>query len=470
MGRRLSKAIEQVRACTLCQLESRFGACLPATLFPQSAAGDNSRDRTYTQMRTFWCFLWQCLNGQAAGREVVRQLQALLALQDAAPISAKDGAYCVARQRLPEDLFGCALNKTAAACDRAAPPTGLLQGRRAMLVDGTVLTLADSLANQTEYPQVATMKKGCAFPLMKVVAVLSLLSGAIVAAGCGASHVSEFRLFYDLAACLVPRDIVITDRGFGNGCVLAWLQSLKIDFIARSNRKTAGRRRRHLGRNDWLVIWKRPQTSAVIPQELFDQCPAELEVRIVRGSLYQRGFRVRQVTVVTTLLDPQLYPAVEILRAYLRRWRLEMCLDDLKTTLGMHTLSCKSPAMARKEMFMHLIAHNVVRYTMIQAAVQYGRELERISFKGTLDALRQFTQAMAQARSKRKRQHLWDCLLSTLAADLIPHRPGRREPRAIKHKSRKYDRLNLPRHKYKDRPKRNLRRILSRLRRKTDAN
>ena len=465
MGARLTKAIQQVRACTLCQLETRLGSCLPAALWAKSSGGANSRERTYTPKRTFWCFVWQCLHVHASGREVVRQLQALLALEGAAPVSSEDGAYCAARQRLPETLFARALTATAQACDHLAQPTGFLQGRAVKLVDGTALTLAESPQNQAQYPQVSTMKKGCAFPLMKVVAVFSLLSGAIVAAGCGPINVSEFRLLYDLAACLSPNDIVIADRGFGNGSVLAWLQSLKIDFIARSNRHVDGRRRhRRLGKNDWLITWKRKPASAVVPQELFDQLASEFEVRIVRGSLHQRGFRVRQITVVTTLLDPQLYPAAEILRAYLRRWRLEMCLDDLKTTLGMNVLSCKSPAMVRKEMLTHLIAHNLLRYAMIEAAVQYGAELERISFKGTLDALRQFTQAMAQARSKRKRNELWDCLQRTLASDLLPFRPNRREPRAIKLRSQKYDRLTTPRHKYKDRPKRNERRRRSHLR------
>ena len=114
------------------------------------------------------------------------------------------------------------------------------------------------------------------------------------------------------------------------------------------------------------MSWKRKH-SAVIPPELQASLPTQLTIRIVRGSLYQRGFRVRQVTLVTTLLDVGLYPAADILQAYLRRWRMEMCLDDLKTTLGMNTLSCKSPEMVRKELLMHLIAHNLVRYTMIQA-------------------------------------------------------------------------------------------------------
>ena len=467
MGRRLSQALAQLGSCTLCRLEDRFTLLLPAALFVKAERGTNSRDSIYTQGRTFWCFLWQCLNVGAPGREVVRQLQALLELSGAPPISSEDGAYCLARQRLPESLFVQALQATAAACEQILAPMDFLAGRRVKVVDGTIVTLADTPQNQQAYPQVHSMKKGCSFPLMRVVAIFSLLSGALLAAACGSHHDSEFRLFYRLVGQLAKGDIVMADRGFGNYPMLALLRSLGVDLIARSSRKVDGRRRRQrLGHNDWWVIWKKsPNRSAVIPPEQFEALPAELTVRIVRGSLHQNGFRVRQITVVTTLLDARKYPAAEILRAYLRRWRMELCLNDIKTTLGMDMLRCKSPAMVRKEMFMHLIVHNLVRHTMGSAASLHGAQFERLSFKGTVDALRQFAQAMAQARSKKKRRDLWDYLLRILVSDLVPERSGRVEPRAVKRRSKKYDRLNVARHLYKDRPKRHTRRRLSRLRR-----
>jgi hypothetical protein len=192
--------------------------------------------------------------------------------------------------------------------------------------------------------------------------------------------------------------------------------------------------------------------------------PAEMTLRVVKGQCRQKGFRVRQVTVVTTLLDPQLYPARDILRAYLRRWRLEMCLDDLKTTLEMDTLRGRSPHMVQRELQVRLIAHNLIRCTMAQAATEHGVSLERISFKGSLDAIRHYTHAMAQASSKKKRRELRAELLETLAADLVPERPDRREPRAVKRKKNKYPRLNAPRRKFRDQPKRHARRTMARLR------
>ena len=130
----------------------------------------------------------------------------------------------------------------------------------------------------------------------------------------------------------------------------------------------------------------------------------------------------------------------------------------------MEMLRSRSPEMLQKEIYAHLIVHNLIRCTMAQGAVEHDVPLERISFKGTLDALRQFTQAMSQAGTKKKRSELWAKLLKTLADDLVPLRPERREPRAVKRVKNKYPRLSRPRHLFKDRPKRNVRRTISRMR------
>jgi hypothetical protein len=275
-------------------------------------------------------------------------------------------------------------------------------------------------------------------------------------------------MLYSLFSQLVPRDILIGDQGFGNFVLLALLRHVKpeVDFIGRSARRIDGRRRlQRLGPGDWLICWNASVNPSLwLPQAIWQALPKTLTLRIVRGSCFVRGFRVRRVTLVTTLLDAQRYPAHQILEAYLRRWRLEMCLDDLKTTLKMEMLRSRSPEMLQRELYAHLIAHNLIRCTMAQAASAYEVALERISFKGTLDALRQFTQAMSQARSKKKRTQLWAELLHTLAADLVPARPGRREPRAVKRVKNKYPRLSQPRHRFKDRPKRSVRRTAARLR------
>jgi DDE family transposase len=303
--------------------------------------------------------------------------------------------------------------------------------------------------------------------MMRVVVLFSLLSGAIVALAQGSLGVSELSLFAQLTHHLAAGDILLGDRGFGSYPVIALLQhGLAVDFIGRTTRHLDGRRRlKRLAKNDWLIRWEKgSKASPWMSAPQWAGLPTQMTLRVLKGRCSQKGFRVRHLTLVTTLLDAQLYPAQEILQAYLRRWRLEMCLDDLKTTLKMETLRGHSPEMAQREVLLRLIAHNLIRCTVAQAASQHQVPLERLSFKGALDALRQFSQALARARSRRRRQQLWAALLQTLAADLVPERPGRREPRAVKRKKNKYPRLNMPRHRFRDYAKRNVRRKKARLR------
>lgn len=462
---RMSAATAELCACTLCQLEERFGTCVPGALFPKAAQGPNSRDRLYTRWRTFWCVIWQALQPDASGREVVRQLQALFALENGPRLSAKDGAYFRARSRLPEDQFAAALTATAGAAERCAGGSTALQGRPVKVVDGSTITLPDTAHNRAAYPALQSPPPN--FPLLRIVVLFSLASAAVLAVACGSLHQSELVLFTTLLGRLARGDIVVGDRLFGCYVMVALLQGHHVDFVGRTTRRIDGRRRtKRLGKNDWLFTWAKPtEVSSWLPRPQWNALPATLTVRAVRGKVQAKGFRVREIVVVTTLLDPKLYPAEQILDAYLRRWRLEMCLDDLKTTLRMEMLRGRSPKAARQDLYARLIAHNLVRWTMACASRTHATALQRTSFKGTLDAVRHFCAAITRARSQRKRQQLWAELLRTLAADLLLERPGRREPRAVKRKKNKYRRLNRPRHLFRDYPKRHQRRSRSRRRR-----
>jgi len=465
-GARLAQTFKTVRSYTLSQLEEHFAPYVPPTLFPKAAQKQNSRDRIYTRPRTFWSMLWQAFNPKASGREVVRQIQALFQLHGGPSVSEEDGAYCRAKARLSLQEFPKALTAGAQAADKLAPSTTLLQGRPVKVADGSTFTTADTPKNRKAYPPVQSPAPN--FPIMRVLVLFSLLSGAILNLASGDMRTAELPMLYQMFSLLAPNDILMADRGFGNFVLLALLARFKpgVDFIGRSARRVDGRRRlKRLGRGDWLVVWKKGcNPSLWLPNLIWLALPKEITVRVVRGSCYVKGFRMRRVTLVTTLLDPERYPAREILQAYLRRWRLEMCLDDLKTTLGMEMLRSRSPQMLQKEIYAYLIAHNLLRCLMAQAAAQHAVALERISFKGTLDALRQFSQTLSQARTKKKRSELWNKFMETLAKDLVPERPGRREPRAVKRIKNKYPRLSRPRHLFKDRPKRNVRRTISRLR------
>jgi len=464
---RTAQALRRVRAHTLGQLESCFDSWLPADLFPKASQGDNSRDRLYTRHRTFWCMLWQALNPLASGREVVRQLQAVFALEAGPKLSHEDSAYCRAKKRLPLDGFVRALAATARHGQQRAPTGAALQGRPLKAVDGSVLTLPDTPSHRKAYPPLQCAK-GPRFPMMRVVVLFCLASGAIAALAQGSWNDSELSLLQTLLSQLARGDILIGDRGFGGYPLIGLLQQCRaVDFIGRSPRRVDGRRRtRRLAPNDWLIRWNKGSTpSPWMEAAQWESLPGQMTLRAVKGCCHRKGFRVRRVTVITTLLDPERYPAQDILQAYLWRWRLEMTLDDLKTTLQMDTLRGRCPNMAQKELYARLIAHNFIRGLLVEAASSHQVPLERISFKGSLDALRHFSQAMSRVRTQKRRRQLWKQLLETLAADQVPDRPGRREPRAVKRQKNKYPRLSKPRHQFRDRPKRSVRRTKARLRR-----
>ncbi len=447
-----------------CRLKILVWGFLPGSLLDKPAAGPHSRQRIYSLSRTFWGWLWQRLNGNASCREVVRQVQALCALHGGPAVKEDTGGYCQARTQLPRPLLEKALAASAHTATRRAPALTLLQSRPLKVVDGSGLRLQDTPANQKAFPQPASQKPGCGFPVMKLVVLFCLGSGALLARATGTLWDSETRLFQSLGSALKPGDIVIGDRGFGNFVMLAWLSRIGVDFIGRvptNVRRVDFRQGRCLGRYDRVVGWhKGPRQGKGWSVADWAALPARKEVRIVRTQVRQKGFRSREITLVTTLLDAELYSAEELLAAYARRWRLELCLDDLKTTLGLETLKCLSPTMAQKELLVGLIAHNLLRCVMAEAAKTQEVTLERISFKGALDALRQFNYAMCQTRSAHRKKKLWAALLLAMARDLVPERPGRREPRAVKRRP-KYDHLNRPRAQYHDRPRRSVRRSIA---------
>ena len=454
----------RLRHATLTELETHLGVYLPAGLLARPDAGPHSRQRIFGLPRTFWGWLWQMLNHNAPCREVVRQVQALFTLQGGPPVDERTGAYCQARARLPLPVLETALSASARAAAQRANPLPLLQGRPLKVVDGSGLRLPDTPANQKRFPQPANQKPGCGFPVMKLVVLFCLASGALLARATGTLWDSEARLFQSLRPTLQPGDIVVGDRGFGNFVMAALLAAVGVDFIGRvpSNvRRVDFRQGRRLGRYDRRVSWRKgPRQGQGWSPAAWRAVPELLEVRLVRTQVRQRGFRSRQITLVTTLLDPERYPAEQLLAAYARRWRLELCLDDLKTTLGLESLKCLTPAMVQKELVVGLIAHNLLRCVMAEAARTHAVPLERISFKGTLDALRQFHHALCQSRSARRKKELWAVLLSALARDLVPERPGRREPRALKRRP-KYPFLCQPRRRFRDRPRRSVRRTRS---------
>ena len=162
------------------------------------------------------------------------------------------------------------------------------------------------------------------------------------------------------------------------------------------------------------------------------------------------GFRTQSLVVVTTLTDPIRYPATEIAKLYLRRWAVELFFRDIKITLGMDVLRCQTPTMIRKEIVMHAIAYNIIRALMQHAAALYHVPIERLSFKGAVDTLRQWVDTLNAVHDKpREQARLFNQLLQILAEDTVPYRPDRTEPRVRKRRPKAYPLMTHPRHDYR---------------------
>jgi hypothetical protein len=469
MGRRvLAQTLRSFHQATLAQIEARLGQFLPAEHLKKTPAKAHSRHRCLPLDRTFWCWLWQILQGNTGCKEVVQQVCLLFALHGQ-PLDEGTSAYCQSRQKISPALVRKIFAAVARAAGREIPPATLLQGRWLKALDGTSVRLADTKKNQQAFPQPSSQKPGAGFPVLKIAALFCVASGAILAYATGSLASSELSLAAQFLAALSAGDVLIVDRGFCNFALAALLGGRGVGLVARvptAIRHIDFRQGKSLGPKEALFVWKkgkRPSPWLTLDQWL--ALPETVTVRVLRVRLTLPGSRVQTLTLMTTLLDPKLYPASEIAEAYRLRWREEMCFDDLKTTLKMAHLKCLSPAMVEQELGMFLIAHNLLRCLMAQAASQAQTKIEQISFKGTLDGFRNAAIAMTQTKSKTKQGVLWSRFMKSLAADKLPDRAGRLEPRAVK-RIIKYPKLNTLRRRYKDRWSRNKRRFLARKREK----
>jgi hypothetical protein len=292
---------------------------------------------------------------------------------------------------------------------------------------------------------------------MQLCGLYSLASGAILKTVQDSWSAHEVRLFKDLWPELLSGDILLGDRPFGAYVLLALLPLRGVDVVTRLHQRRGFNRRqaKKIGPSDWLVTWTRPlKRPDYLSEEEWSTVPEQISVRIIHVRVETKGFRTRELWLSTTLLDPITYPAEQVAQLYRRRWDMELCFRDLKTTMGMEELRCRSPAMVHKELLAFLIAHNFIRCLIAQAATTHQVSRTRISFKGAVDAARSFYQAMRLARSARKANSLYRRLIEILARDQVPLRPDRCEPRAVKRRPKPYSLLTKPRHRFKEMPHR----------------
>lgn len=468
-GRRPRAQLDRIQKLdSLGELYELFGELVPDSLLGMNEQGLNSRERVFTPKVTFWAFVSQVLDAGSACRDVVRKVEAWwrwMQRDRSGKPAVSPSAYCQARARLDLQTLRLIHGHLAWSLDRRVPAGQLWLGRKVKIVDGTTLSMPDTAANQQCWPQPASQKEGLGFPCMKLTGIFSLASGGLEDFATGSLHQHECMLFRNLWGRLERGDVMLADRGFCSYAALGQLSQRGVDSVMRLHqaRKVSFRQGRRLGEGDRLVTWTKPaQRTEAWTQEEWEALPASLPLRLIRLHVQAAGFRTKSVTLVTTLTDAGRYPAEEIRALYARRWTVELHFHQIKILLGLDILRCKSPELVEKETLVHLIAYNLIRLLMQKAAIHFHAELSRISFKGALDTVRHFAVAIHAARATpRKQDELIDQMLAMIAADCVPARPGRSEPRAKKRRAKNYHLLTKPRSQMHVPPHRNKQRSTS---------
>ena len=399
----------------------------------------------YSLPVTLKTFLFQCLAQDHSCRTAVATAKDRGWLPPSA--SPDTAAYCRARDALAAEGLQRAVEHTAEALGTGVSDEHLWLGRAVHVVDGTGIALPDTEANQDDYPQPSGQKPGCGFPVLRLVAFMSLATGAVSRYSIGTLHEHEQRLFQDLRTHLGAGEVVLGDRNFGTFANLVLLKRQGAEGVFRRHQaRGAGvQNLKRLGKDDHLVRWHIRPHRAPVWLDASVELPSTFVVREVTFQVTQPGFRTQSVTLVTTLLDAESYPAEALAELYLRRWRMELWLRDIKITMDMDMLRTKTPARVRAELAMFLVGYNLIRTVMFDTCKVSKVRLEQLSFKSTLmrfglwcAGLRRSTRIMAWLLG-------YQAMLSDLARDLNLDRPGRYEPRVVKRRPKPFARMQQPR-------------------------
>ncbi len=382
-----------------------------------------------------------------------------LTLKTGKNASPNTASFCKARARLPRKGLESIHRRLTNEIEAQTTDDGLWRHRRVKIVDGTGLSMPDTMANQKIYPQSRRQKPGCGFPVMKLVATFSLGTGAILGFVKGTLHDAERILFKDLWDLFEPEDVVLADSAFCSYADFYFLSQRRVDCVmANHQRRTKGLEFvKSLGKEDRLLYWiKMKPCPTWLEKSQWEKVPEKLLIREVSFRVTIRGFRTKRITLATTLFDQRQYPKKDLAQLFRRRWMAELYLRDIKSTMGMDILRCKTPDMVHKELIMYIIAYNLIRSLILQSSIILQVQMDRLSFKGTLTIMRQVNPpTLRLIRTQNLEESFHKAVLLIIAKDIVPDRPDRQEPRARKRRPKNYQLLNKPRNQFREIPHRN---------------
>jgi len=396
------------------------------------------RERLYPPTVTLSMFMKQALEEDGSCQQAVNGWAAQRVAEGLSTVSVSTGAYCKARQRLPVEMVKTLARETGQLLVRQSAEPWRWRGRVVKLVDGTGISMPDTPDNQARFPQPSSQAEGVGFPLARLVGVICLCSGAVLDAAIGpyaGKGTGEPELFRRLLGAFSPGDVMLADALFCNYFLIATLQAAGVEvlFEQHGTRITDFRRGQKLAERDHVVNWPKPKTwPPWMTREQYQAFPDEITVREAK---------VDGQVLVTTMLDAHDIPKGELRELYGRRWQVELDLRNIKTTLGMEVLNCRTAQMNEKELWIYLLAYNLIRLLMVQAALAAGLEPRQLSFKHTVQIWMQWN---ARGLLTDPTHHLV-VLLRLIAQRKVRKRPGRIEPRARKRRPKPYPWLKTSR-------------------------
>ena len=451
---RLQQQIRFLRSQFLQGSDLPLSDVLSKTVIMQALAAIDScwKQRIYSPMVTLWVFLGQVLGADHSCRSAVARLIADRVANGLTRCSSATGAYCQARKRLPEKFFSIMACGTGRELEANVDASWLWNGRHVYMFDGSTVSMADTAQNQKEYPQIYNQKPGVGFPLARMGVIVSLACGAVLDlkicaySGKGTGEVSLLRRLWGLFRA---GDVVLTDSLLSSWTELMMLKQRGIDSVSRLNkaRRSADfRRGKRLSKDDHIVSWPKPIMPRTMDKETYDALPDSLSVREVRVKIEKAGFRTKTVVVVTTILDPGEASKEDLAELYFKRWNNELDLRCIKTTMQMEELRCKTPELVRKEIWTHILAYNLIRTIMAQAATKHDVLPRTISFKATIQTMEAFQPLLAfhSLYCKPILGQLFQLVIDIIVANRVANRPDRFEPRRKKRRPKPYDRLMKP--------------------------
>ena len=409
------------------------------------------QDDVFSTQLVLWAFLAQTLrDGKGvACAAAVADIAAYLLQTGRRPPSGGTGAFCRARAKLKQTAIQRLVREAADQLEDQAPRSWLWKGLHAKLVDGFTFTMPDTPENQEEFPQIGAQQPGVGLPIARVCVVISLATACVCDLAIGpyeGKETGETALLRELLETFDENDVVVFDRYYGSFMMLALLSLRGLHVCVRLHqlRHSDFRRGRRLGPGDHLITWTRPQRPRWMSPEQYDRIPETLTLREVKFDVKVPGRRTEALTIITTLTDPKAYSREDLAELYGFRWNVELDIRQIKQTLHLDHVRCKTPAMVRRELWVTLLAYNLIRKVIATSAAVHQKQPRHLGFTLACQSLLASWMILATG-SCRDSCAMYAMLLARIAAHEVANRPGRIEPRVLKRRRHRYPLMQQPR-------------------------